>query len=207
MAAEDGIKAPPAIQDKLRKLGLTRRDDLVLHLPLRYEDETSITLIGEAMPGVPVQVDAEVLDVSVQFRPRRQLVATVADASGELTLRFLNFYGSQTKQLEKARDDGRRLGARAQHIRSAGVLAAIAARIGQAHGAADDDGERQRTNQIGRDDGNNGIEGVQRNSSARDWPLGSPTKVDGTDCCHDLRNPDQAWRFVDRHAPRASWFA
>ena len=32
MAAEDGIKAPPAIQDKLRKLGLTRRDDLVLHL-------------------------------------------------------------------------------------------------------------------------------------------------------------------------------
>ena len=43
MAAEDGIKAPPAIQDKLRKLGLTRRDDLVLHLPLRYEDETSIT--------------------------------------------------------------------------------------------------------------------------------------------------------------------
>ena len=61
MAAEDGIKAPPAIQDKLRKLGLTRRDDLVLHLPLRYEDETSITLIGEAMPGVPVQVDAEVL--------------------------------------------------------------------------------------------------------------------------------------------------
>ena len=55
MAAEDGIKAPPAIQDKLRKLGLNRRDDLVLHLPLRYEDETSITLIGEAMPGVPVR--------------------------------------------------------------------------------------------------------------------------------------------------------
>ena len=109
MLVEDGIKAPPAIQTKLRKLGLNRRDDLVLHLPLRYEDETSVTLIGEAMPGVPVQVDAEVLDVSVQFRPRRQLVATVADASGELTLRFLNFYGSQTKQLEKARDDGRRL--------------------------------------------------------------------------------------------------
>lgn len=110
MLAEDGIKAPPAIQTKLRKLGLVDRDDLVLHLPLRYEDETSVTLIGEALPGVPVQVEAEVLDVSVQFRPRRQLVATVASLrSGELTLRFLNFYGSQTKQLEKARDDGRRL--------------------------------------------------------------------------------------------------
>ena len=54
-----------------------------------------------------MQVEAEVRDVLVQFRPRRQLVARVADSSGELVLRFLNFYGSQIKQLERARDDGR----------------------------------------------------------------------------------------------------
>lgn len=105
----DGVKAPPALKDKLRKLGLSRVDDLVLHLPLRYEDETRLTLIDEALPGVAVQVEAEVLDVTVQFRPRRQLVARVSDESGELTLRFLNFYGSQTKQLERARDEGQRL--------------------------------------------------------------------------------------------------
>jgi len=109
MSALDEIKAPPAIAAKLAKLGLTRRDDLVLHLPLRYEDETSLVLIDQAPAGVAVQVEAEVLDVSVQFRPRRQLVARVADASGELVLRFLNFYGSQTRQLETARDNGRRL--------------------------------------------------------------------------------------------------
>jgi ATP-dependent DNA helicase RecG len=109
MSAESEIKAPPAIAAKLAKLGLARRDDLILHLPLRYEDETCVTLIDEALPGVPVQVEAEVLDVSVQYRPRRQLVARVADASGELSLRFLNFYGSQTKQLETARDNARRL--------------------------------------------------------------------------------------------------
>ena len=100
---------PPAIAAKLRKLGLHRRDDLVLHLPIRYEDETQLTPIATAPGGVPVQVEAEVIDVSVQYRPRRQLVVTVADASGELILRFLNFYGSQTKQLERARDEGRRL--------------------------------------------------------------------------------------------------
>jgi ATP-dependent DNA helicase RecG len=105
----DEIKAAPAIQEKLRKLGITRRDDLVLHLPLRYEDETSISPIAEALDGVAVQVEAEVVDVAVQFRPRRQLVATVRDESGELALRFLNFYGSQTKQLEAARDQGQRL--------------------------------------------------------------------------------------------------
>ena len=109
MAAAGEIKAPPAIQVKLRKLGLVRADDLVLHLPLRYEDETCVTLIDEAMPGVPVQVEAEVLEVTVQYRPRRQLLAKVVDASSELTLRFLNFYGSQTAQLERARDEGRRL--------------------------------------------------------------------------------------------------
>ena len=109
MLAEDGIKAPPALKDKLRKLGLIRRDDLVLHLPIRYEDETAITPIAAAPEGMPVQVEAEVRDVSVQFRPRRQLVARVADASGELVLRFLNFYGSQTKQLERARDEGKKL--------------------------------------------------------------------------------------------------
>ena len=109
MSAEDEIKAPPALKTRLRKLGLVRGGDLVLHLPLRYEDETLITPIDVALAGVPVQVEAEVLDVSVQYRPRRQLVARVADSSGELVLRFLNFYGSQTKQLERARDEGRRV--------------------------------------------------------------------------------------------------
>ncbi len=105
----DEIKAAPAFKQKLHKLGLRRRYDLVLHLPLRYEDETTVTPIAEALGGVPVQIEATVLDVAVQYQPRRQLVAQVSDASGELALRFLNFYGSQSKQLEAARDEGRRL--------------------------------------------------------------------------------------------------
>jgi len=105
----DAIPAPAALREKLRKLGLNRVDDLVLHLPIRYEDETARTPIAEALDGLPVQVEARVLDVSVQFRPRRQLVVRVGDDSGELVLRFLNFYGSQTKQLERARDEGRLL--------------------------------------------------------------------------------------------------
>ena len=109
MSAADEIVAPPAIAARLRKLGLTRGNDLVLHLPIRYEDETMVTPIAEALGGVAQQVEGEVLDVSVQYRPRRQLVARVGDASGELVLRFLNFYGSQLKQLEGARDGGRRL--------------------------------------------------------------------------------------------------
>ncbi len=98
-------KAPASLREKLRKLGLVRPVDLVLHLPLRYEDETELHAVAHAPPLVPVQVEVRVLDVSVEFRPRRQLVARTADASGELVLRFLNFYGSQVKQLERARDE------------------------------------------------------------------------------------------------------
>ena len=105
----DEISAPPAIRSGLRKLGLSRRDDLVLHLPMRYEDETRITPIDAAPWGMPVQLEAGVVDVNVQFRPRRQLLARVRDAGGEVLLRFLNFYGSQVKQLESARDAGKKL--------------------------------------------------------------------------------------------------
>lgn len=88
---------------RLAKLGLRRPVDLVLHLPLRYEDETTLEPIREAVRragmGLAVQVEGEVVSNEVTFRPRRQLVVKIADETDELTLRFLNFYGSQTKQM------------------------------------------------------------------------------------------------------------
>jgi ATP-dependent DNA helicase RecG len=88
-------------QDKLAKLGLRSDMDLVLHLPMRYEDETRIVPIGEAgfMGGHAAQVEGVVTECDIQYRPRRQLVVTIADDSGQLVMRFLNFYGSQVKQL------------------------------------------------------------------------------------------------------------
>ena len=109
MLVDEEIKAPPVLKAKLIKLGLLRRSDFVLHLPLRYEDETQVTSVASAPHSGSVQLEVEVREVSVQFRPRRQLVARVADSSGELTLRFLNFYGSQTKQLERACEEQQKL--------------------------------------------------------------------------------------------------
>jgi len=89
--------------DKLAKLGLHRDVDLVLHLPMRYEDETTLLTIAEATArantGWAAQVEGTVTRNEVAFRPRRQLVVHIADESGELVLRFLNFYGSQVKQM------------------------------------------------------------------------------------------------------------
>jgi len=76
----------------MRKLGLLRDIDLALHLPLRYEDETRITALRDVRDGVPAQVHVEVVECSVQFRPRRQLLVRVRDTSDDgedATLRFL----------------------------------------------------------------------------------------------------------------------
>ncbi|MDD2875041.1 MAG: ATP-dependent DNA helicase RecG [Azoarcus sp.] len=88
---------------RLAKLDLYRQEDLILHLPLRYEDETRLTPIADARHGFPAQIEGEVVSCEVTLRPRRQLVARVRDASGTLVARWLNFYPSQQKQLSVGR--------------------------------------------------------------------------------------------------------
>ncbi|RTL53498.1 MAG: ATP-dependent DNA helicase RecG [Rhodocyclaceae bacterium] len=92
----------PLLADKLFRLGIRRDEDLALHLPLRYEDETRLTPLADALPGLPAQYQVEVVHTEVGFRPRRQLIChTQEPGSGEtLLLRFLNFYPNQQKALE-----------------------------------------------------------------------------------------------------------
>jgi len=93
------VKISPATLAKLAKLGIRHRADLLLHLPLRYEDETHLAPIDTAQPGETVQVQGVITHNEINFRPRRTLICRLQDASGELYLRFLNFYPSQQKQL------------------------------------------------------------------------------------------------------------
>ena len=90
------------LERKLEKLGLRSRFDLVLHLPLRYDDETVLFAPDAAPPGKPVSVEAKLQSVKIEYRPRRQLIVR---AEG-LVLRFFNFYQSQVKQFQRAVDEG-----------------------------------------------------------------------------------------------------
>jgi len=92
-------KISPATLGKLAKLGIHHRADLLLHLPLRYEDETHLAPIATVQAGETVQVQGVITHNEIAFRPRRTLVCRLEDSSGELYLRFLNFYPSQQKQL------------------------------------------------------------------------------------------------------------
>ena len=86
-------------QKALHKLGLHRDIDLALHLPLRYEDETRITMLADARDGEMVQIEGQVTNSEIAFRPRRQLRVTLDDGTDTCTLRFLNFYPSHQKTL------------------------------------------------------------------------------------------------------------
>ncbi|MBK8063428.1 MAG: ATP-dependent DNA helicase RecG [Betaproteobacteria bacterium] len=93
---------PRALAARLAKLGIRSRFDLVLHLPLRYEDETELTSAERAPPGVPVLVEAEVERTEVVFRPRRQLIVHARADGIPLVLRFFSFYPSQAAQFKRA---------------------------------------------------------------------------------------------------------
>lgn len=94
----DSLSVPT--RNRLEKLGICADFDLVLHLPLRYEDETHLYPICDLPFNRIVQTQGELLHAEVQYRPRRQLVCQIADGTAVLYLRFFNFYPSQIKQLE-----------------------------------------------------------------------------------------------------------
>ena len=96
-------KISSATLGKLAKLGIHHRADLLLHLPLRYEDETHLAPVSTVQPGMTVQVQGVISHSEVAFRPRRTLVCRLQDNGGELYLRFLNFYPSQQKQLAEGK--------------------------------------------------------------------------------------------------------
>lgn len=85
----------------LAKLAVHHVQDLLLHLPLRYIDETRIVPIRDLRLGESVQVQGEVVHAEVTYKPRKALIAQLADESGQqLSLRFLHFYPSQINALK-----------------------------------------------------------------------------------------------------------
>jgi ATP-dependent DNA helicase RecG len=90
------------VKSPLSRLGLDTPASLALHLPIRYEDETELLPIREALVRgqfASVQTQGRVTRCDVMFRPRRQLIVAIEDDEEELLLRFLNFYPSQQKQM------------------------------------------------------------------------------------------------------------
>jgi len=94
----------PKLNDKLQqRLGWRSVQDVLFHLPFRYQDRTRLTPLGSLRPGQEALVSAKVELTDVVFRGRRSLLCRVSDGTGQLTLRFFHFSGAQQQNLERGR--------------------------------------------------------------------------------------------------------
>ncbi len=87
--------AGPALAAKLRVLGLERVQDLLFHLPLRYEDRRQYTPLTALAEGGEFLIRAEVVHAEIRFAPRRNLRVTVREGARLAQLRFFYFNESQ----------------------------------------------------------------------------------------------------------------
>ena len=91
----------PGLAATLGRLGLHTVQDLLFHLPLRYEDRTRVVPIGSLRAGDRAVVEGEVQLSEIVFRRRRVLLCRIADGSGFLTLRFFHFSQAQQESLAR----------------------------------------------------------------------------------------------------------
>ena len=81
----------PKVVERLEKLGIRSIQDMLFHLPSRYEDRTRIYPIINLMQGMHVTVLGEVENSNVVYGRKRMLLVTISDGSGRITLRFFQF--------------------------------------------------------------------------------------------------------------------
>ncbi|MEK7222980.1 MAG: ATP-dependent DNA helicase RecG [Pseudomonadota bacterium] len=93
----------PKLAEKLKRLGLHTVQDVLFHLPLRYQDRTRVLPMGGLRPGMETVVEGEIELADVVFRGRRSLICRVSDGTGHLHLRFFYFSAAQQANLTRGR--------------------------------------------------------------------------------------------------------
>ena len=93
----------PRLHERLNTLHIGTVQDLLFHLPLRYQDRTRVVPIGRVRLGQDVMLEGEIINCQVEFGRRRSLVCRIKDGSGIITLRFFHFSAAQKNQLTPER--------------------------------------------------------------------------------------------------------
>lgn len=89
----------PRNAEKLAKIGITSVQDILFHLPFRYQDRTRVVPIGSLRPGDSVVIEGEIELADIRFGRRRSLLVKLADGTGSLILRFFHFSNAQKATL------------------------------------------------------------------------------------------------------------
>ena len=91
----------PKNAERLQRLGIESVQDLLFHLPIRYQDRTRILPIGTLRPGDQAVIQGEVELAEIRFGRRRSLLVRLVDGSGGITLRFFHFSAAQQANMAR----------------------------------------------------------------------------------------------------------
>ena len=89
----------PSIAERVGRIGIRSIQDVLFHLPLRYQDRTRVLPIGGLRAGDQAVIEGEIDHAEVKFGRRRSLLVHVADGTGGIILRFFHFSGAQQQAL------------------------------------------------------------------------------------------------------------
>ena len=89
-----------AIAEKLSRIGIQNVQDLLFHLPMRYEDRTRITPISDVRPESFATIEGYVQHTEVQFGRRPILSVTLSDGTSKIMLKFFNFNAGMKNSLD-----------------------------------------------------------------------------------------------------------
>ena len=90
-----------ALAEKLARVGLETLQDVLFHLPLRYQDRTRVVPIGALRPGQDAVIEGVVVGADVLMGRRRSLLVRLQDGSGTLSLRFYHFSNAQKEAMKR----------------------------------------------------------------------------------------------------------
>ncbi len=90
----------PKLAQHLKKLNITCQEDLLFHLPLRYQDRTRLTPLADLIPGSEVLIEGEIISNQIRFGRRRYLLITLEDHDTRINIRLFHFHSSQQKSLQ-----------------------------------------------------------------------------------------------------------
>ncbi|MCB1925245.1 MAG: ATP-dependent DNA helicase RecG [Gammaproteobacteria bacterium] len=91
----------PKNAERLQRLGIHSVQDLLFHLPVRYQDRTRIVPIGSLRPGDQAVIQGQVELADIRYGRRRSLLVRLADGTGSITLRFFHFSGAQQSNMAR----------------------------------------------------------------------------------------------------------
>lgn len=91
----------PQMAIKLARVHVHSVQDVLFHLPHRYEDRTSVTDLGALLPNLSTVVIGQVELAQVVFGRRRSLLVRISDGTGSLTIRMFHFNRAQEKSFRR----------------------------------------------------------------------------------------------------------